>query len=99
MTPSAPTPILEESELSHEERRGWHLDRGINPAYIVPLVSAILAGLAWAGAVNSAQAVQDEKIGAIEKKVSDMASKEDVKLLREDIREISKKLDRLNERR
>ena len=99
MTPSDPTPILEEPEFRMDERRGWHLDRGINPAYIVPLISAILAGLAWAGTVNSAQAVQDEKIGAIEKKVGDMANKEDVRLLREDIRELSKKMDRFNERR
>lgn len=75
------------------ERRGWHLDKGLNPAYIVPLLAAILAGLAWAGTVNSGQEVQNQRLSTVEKKVD-----ESVTTNREDLKEINRKLDRLIER-
>ena len=75
-----------------DRRTGWYLDRGINPAYVVPLVTAILAGLVWAGGVNSGQQVQDTKIQTIEKKVE--ASE---KNNREDFQKVQDKLDRLIE--
>lgn len=83
------------------ERRGWHLDRGINPAYIVPLITAILAGLAWAGTVNSHVAVinttlvqhaNDDK--ATEKRVDALEKRTD-----DQLKSINDKLDRLIERR
>ena len=79
--------------MSSLERRGWHIDKGLNPAYIVPLVGAILAGLAWAGSVNSEQAVQNGRIGTVEKRVDDS-----IRTNREDLKEINAKLDRLLER-
>lgn len=73
-----------------KDGRGWHLDRGLNPAYIVPLLSAILAGLAWAGSVNSGQAKQDEKILAVENKVveTDRRTREDMKEIRDSLKEL-----------
>lgn len=79
--------------MSSLERRGWHIDKGLNPAYIVPLLGAILAGLAWAGAINSEQAVQNQKIQTVEKKVDDS-----IMVSREDMKTINAKLDRLIER-
>lgn len=75
-----------------DNRRRWHLDRGINPAYIIPLITAILAVLGWAGQVNAQQAVQDQKIGNTEKKVDEMAANN-----REDLRLINQKLDAILE--
>jgi hypothetical protein len=75
------------------ERRGWHIDKGLNPAYIVPLVAAILTGLAWAGSINSEQVDQNRRIGTIEKRVD-----ESITTNREDLKEINRKLDRLIER-
>lgn len=75
------------------ERRGWHLDRGINPAYVIPLLGAILGGLAWAGSVNSEQVDQNRRIGTMEKKVDDSIATN-----REDLKEINRKLDRIIER-
>lgn len=43
-------------------RKGWYIDRGVNPAYIVPLISAIIACLIWAGTVNSHFAVTDKTL-------------------------------------
>ena len=51
------------------DRRGWYLDKGINPAYVVPLIGAILAGLIWAGEVNSGQKEQNTKLEVHEKKI------------------------------
>lgn len=76
-----------------DNRRHWHLDKGINPVYVTALATAILGGLAWAGWVNSGQAVQDQKIGTVEKRVEDFT-----KANREDLLEINRKLDRLLER-
>jgi len=76
------------------DRRSWHLDKGLNPAYIVPLLASILAGLAWAGSINSGQTLQDNRIGNVEKTV-DSIKKDN----REDFQKINEKLDRLLERR
>ena len=72
------------------ERRGWHIDKSINPSYAVPLVMAILSVMAWAGSTNSQQAVQDQKISFVESKVE-----ENSRLSREDLKEINRKLDKL----
>ena len=80
-----------------DRRRTWHLDKGLNPAYIVPLVSAILGGLAWAGTVNSQQQVQDTRLGAVEKKIetSDKNNREDFKLVLEKMDKLNEKMDKL----
>ena len=74
------------------DRRSWYIDKGINPAYVVPLVSAILAGLVWAGSINSGQGVQDNRLVAVEKTVDEIK-----KDSREDFQKINDKLDRLIE--
>lgn len=76
-----------------KDRRGWHVDKGLNPAYIIPLVASILAGLAWAGTINSGQDVQNQRLTTVEKKVDDV-----IIVSREDMKEINRKLDRLIER-
>lgn len=76
-----------------DRRKGWYLDRGLNPAYIIPLLGSILAGLAWAGSVNSTQQVQDTRIGTVEEK-----TKQIEKNNREDYQKINEKLDRILER-
>ena len=83
------------------DRRGWYLDKGINPAYLVALITSILAGLAWAGDVNRRDAVQDTTLmqhatddKATEKRVDALDRRTD-----EQFRVINEKLDRLIERR
>jgi len=75
-----------------DRRTGWYLDRGINPAYVVPLVSAILAGLVWAGAVNTDQQVQKNEVQTIKKDV-DTIKKE----AREDRERMEQKQDKILE--
>ena len=97
---SGPIPI-ETTEDVMADRRGWYLDRGINPAYIVPLITAILAGLAWAGSTNSHMAVVDTTLvqhaaddKATEKRVDSLERRTD-----DQLKAINEKLDRLIERR
>lgn len=84
-----------------DRRRTWHLDKGLNPAYIVPLVAAILSGLAWAGTINSQQQVQDTRIGTIEKKVdtSEKNNREDFKLVIEKMDKLNEKMDKIGRER
>ena len=81
------------NETALDNRRRWHIDKGINPAYVVALGSAIFAALVWASNINRDQATQDLKIVTVEKKVEDYT-----KTNREDLQEINRKLDRLLER-
>ena len=92
--------MSENAEKAVNQRRGWYLDRGINPAYIIPLITAILAGLVWAGGVNSHLAVTDTTLAshsqddkATEKRVDNLEKRTD-----EGLKEINRKLDRLIER-
>ena len=76
-----------------DNRRRWHIDKGINPAYVLALLTALWAGLVWASGINRDQAVQDQKIGTVEKKMDDFS-----RTNREDLQLINQKLDRLLER-
>lgn len=80
-----------------DRRRTWHLDRGLNPAYLIPLISGLLGGLAWAGAVNSTNREQDIRIGTVEKKVetSDKNNREDFKLVLEKMDKLNDKMDKI----
>ncbi len=87
-------------ECAMPQRRGWHLDRGINPAYIIPLVGAILAGLAWAGEVNRRDSVQDNTLLQHAQEDKNTEARVDKLERRTDdqLKAINDKLDRLIER-
>ena len=83
-----------------QRRKKFHLDWGINPAYIGALSAAILAALAWGTTVSKDQATtaailsshaEDDK--KIEKRVDKLESQTDDRLAR-----MEAKLDRLIER-
>jgi hypothetical protein len=63
-----------------ERRKRLHIDWGINPAYILFLLSAIWVTLTWAGDINKGQAVQDTKIETVVKKVENIENKMDAKM-------------------
>ena len=79
--------------MNYMEKRGWYLDKGINPAYVVPLVTAILAGLLWAGGVNKDLGLHDNRIETNGKRIDGI-----ITTSREDMREINRKLDELIKR-
>lgn len=89
------------SEELEMDRRGWYLDKGINPAYLLALITSILAGLAWAGEVNRRDAVQDATL--TQHSIDDKATEKRVDVLDrrtdEQFKVINEKLDRLIERR
>ena len=73
-----------------QRRKKLYWDFGINPAYVGVLATAILTVFAWARGMDNGQVKQDEKIVAIEKTVTDneKRSREDMKEIRDGIRQI-----------
>ena len=71
-------------------RKKFYWDFGINPAYIGALLTCLIGVFAWARGVDNGQVQQDEKIVAIEKTVTDneKRSREDMKEIRDGIRQI-----------
>ena len=90
-----------DDEMEHDRRQGWYLDRGINPAYLVLLLSTILSCLYWAGNVNERLGRQDVILTQHEKVDSATEKRVDVleRGVKEDLKAINDKLDRLIERR
>lgn len=86
-----------------QDRRGWHIDKGIPPAVIATIVLAVMGGAV--GLVNMAVG-QDRRIGDVEltvrylqqSRVNDQ-QRADKKYddLKTDLRIIGSKIDKLNE--
>ena len=85
---------------AENRRKKFHLDWGINPAYIGALITVIMVALGWANGVDKKDATQDAMITAhaeddkkTEKRVDKLESQTDDRLAR-----MEAKLDRLIER-
>ena len=82
----------------YEEKR-WHIDKTVNLAHILTTMGLIAALFAWGGGVDKRIALLEEQ--KIVPHALDMQQDEQaraaVSLLREEIRDIGRKLDRLNE--
>lgn len=83
-----------------QRRKKFHLDWGINPAYIGVLTTFLVAALAWANGVDKKDATQDAMIMShaeddkkTEKRVDKLETQTDDRLAR-----MEAKLDRLIER-
>ena len=77
-----------------DNRRTWHVDKGINPAYLAALATIVIPLIAWASVVNSTQATHDTEIKGLNKRVDTIHNEN-----REDLRAINDKLDVLLQRK
>ena len=85
---------------AENRRKKFHLDWGINPAYIGALITVIMVALGWANGVDKKDATQDAMIMShaeddkkTEKRVDKLETQTDDRLAR-----MESKLDRLIER-
>lgn len=86
-----------------QDRRGWHIDKGVPPAVIITIILAVIGGVV---AVVNMAVNQDRRIGSVELTVKhlEQTQEEDRKRarlkyndLKTDLRIISRKLDRILE--
>ena len=90
-------------ECAMPQRRGWGIDRSLNPVYIGALITVVVGLLVWAGGPNGVNAhftaidttlIQHTKDDqSTEKRVDNLERKTDDRL-----KSIDEKLDRLIER-
>ena len=74
------------------DRRGWYLDKGMNPVYVGALISIVIAFFSWARYIDNSQVAQDSEI----KSMKDTTDKLE-KRTREDMQEIRASLQRIIE--
>jgi hypothetical protein len=89
--------------MEQKDRRGrdWHLDKTVSISHIISTILIVISILAWAQGVEkrveqNAQGVKfiSERLDAQDKRIDEMRSE-----LRDDLKQVNNKLDRLIERR
>lgn len=97
--------MIEESNRGSE--RQWHLDRRLNISHIITTLSLAVGLVVWAGAMDRRVAVLEERAAAQrlidDRQDADMLRalnliKEESRLLRDELRDQGRKLDRMIER-
>ena len=78
----------------------WHLDKGVSISHIFTTLTVVASMVVWAATVERRVALLEASALVTVKtfETNSMTSKENLNMLREDIKEVSKKLDRLAER-
>lgn len=76
-----------------QEKRPWHLDRTVSLSHIITTVSAIGAALIFASKLDTRVSLLEQSSAQQQREVSDFKL-----AVRQDLRDISTKLDRLIER-
>lgn len=86
-------------QSDEQDEKRWHIDKTVNLAHVLTTMGLIAALFAWGGDVDKRIALLEEQ--KIVQRALDMQQDEQaraaVSLLREEIRDIGRKLDRLNE--
>lgn len=81
------------NEDQDKEKRPWHLDRTVSLSHIITTVSAIGAALIFASKLDTRVSLLEQSATQQQRDVSDFKA-----AVRQDLRDISTKLDRLIER-
>lgn len=86
-------------QSDEQDEKRWHIDKTVNLAHVLTTMGLIAALFAWGGGVDKRIALLEEQ--KIVQRALDMQQDEQaraaVSLLREEIRDVGRKLDRLNE--
>lgn len=86
-------------QSDEQDEKRWHIDKTVNLAHVLTTMGLIAALFAWGGGVDKRIALLEEQ--KIVQRALDVQQDEQaraaVSLLREEIRDIGRKLDRLNE--
>jgi len=72
------------------DRRGWYLDKGMNPVYVGALITILMASMTFFRYLDNGQTKQDEKIESNEKRVSGLEdrTRADMKEIRDTLNQI-----------
>lgn len=86
-------------KVESEAEKRWHIDKTINLAHVLTTMGLIAALFAWGGNVDKRIALLEDN--RIVQKAIDMQQDEQARaavlLLREELRDVGRKLDRLSE--
>lgn len=86
-------------QSDEQDEKRWHIDKTVNLAHVLTTMGLIAALFVWGGDVDKRIALLEEQ--KIVQRALDVQQDEQahaaVSLLREEIRDIGRKLDRLNE--
>lgn len=90
---------MHDNENAPAREKRWHIDKTINLAHVLTTMGLITALFAWGGNVDKRIALLEDN--RIVQKAIDMQQDEQaheaVLLLREELRDVGRKLDRLSE--
>lgn len=77
----------------------WHLDKRVNVGHLLTTLAMAIAAFTWAGAMDRRVAVLEEKAAThvIDQRRQDEVLERAINAMREDMREVARKLDRLVE--
>ena len=86
--------------MEHDERREWHLEKGVNVSHIVATLTLAVSAFAWANSIDKQVAITQQQVEYLQKTQSE--GHENLTAfraeMREDLRDISIKLETIDKK-